>query len=68
MLISRMVAEICGSLMRLLDSFMISVDFWSDPVTLTIAIIDTISNGCNIKGILHVQHTQLLRELITNGS
>jgi hypothetical protein len=37
MLISRIVWLIWGSLMRAFDSFMISVDFCSEPVTLTIA-------------------------------
>jgi hypothetical protein len=37
MLISRIVWLTWGSLMRALDNFMISVDFCSEPVTLTIA-------------------------------
>ena len=38
MLISRIVCDICGSRMSEFDSFMISVDFCSAPVTFAIAV------------------------------
>ena len=40
MLISRIVADICGSLIKLFESFMISVDFCSVPVTFAIAVVN----------------------------
>ena len=49
MLISRIVWLICGNFTRVFESFIISVDFCSDPVTLTIAVsVLSISRHCII--------------------
>lgn len=59
MLISRMTRLICGSLISEFESFMISVDFCSEPVTFDIA---KKSFRFEVE-FLHMPLTQLLRQL-----